>query len=244
MDAAIHVEALSKRFGRLEVLREVTCAVAEGEVVCIIGPSGSGKSTLLRCMNGLETATSGDVFVNGVAVHDPQTNLDLLRADIGMVFQRFNLFPHMTALENVMEAPRQVRRVARAEAERLAREQLERVGLSDRADHYPSQLSGGQQQRVAIARAVATDPELLLLDEITSALDPHLIGEVLDLVGELKDAGSTILMATHEIGFARRCADRVIFLKDGLVHEEGPAAQVLEDPQEPATREFLHRVLH
>ena len=243
MDAAIHVEALSKRFGRLEVLREVTCAVAEGEVVCIIGPSGSGKSTLLRCMNGLEEATSGRVLVHGVAVHDRATDLDGVRREIGMVFQRFNLFPHKTVLENITLAPGLLRRLSKAEARDRAEALLTKVGVLDKRDVYPNQLSGGQQQRVAIARALAMQPRIMLFDEPTSSLDPEMVGEVLAVMQALADEGMTMAVVTHEMGFARRVADRVWFLDEGRLLETGSPAEVFEQPREERTRQFLSKVL-
>ncbi len=243
MDAAIHVEALSKRFGRLEVLREVTCAVAEGEVVCIIGPSGSGKSTLLRCMNGLEEATSGRVLVHGVAVHDRATDLDSVRREIGMVFQRFNLFPHKTVLENITLAPGLLRRLSKAEARDRAEALLTKVGVLDKRDVYPNQLSGGQQQRVAIARALAMQPRIMLFDEPTSSLDPEMVGEVLAVMQALADEGMTMAVVTHEMGFARRVADRVWFLDEGRLLETGSPAEVFEQPREERTRQFLSKVL-
>ena len=243
MDAAIHVDALSKRFGRLEVLREVTCAVAEGEVVCIIGPSGSGKSTLLRCMNGLEEATSGRVVVHGVAVHDRATDLDGVRREIGMVFQRFNLFPHKTVLENITLAPGLLRRLSKAEAGDRAEALLTKVGVLDKRDAYPNQLSGGQQQRVAIARALAMQPRIMLFDEPTSSLDPEMVGEVLAVMQALADEGMTMAVVTHEMGFARRVAHRVWFLDQGRLLEEGTPGAVFEHPREARTRQFLSKVL-
>ena len=243
MDAAIHVEALSKRFGRLEVLREVTCAVAEGEVVCIIGPSGSGKSTLLRCMNGLEEATSGRVLVHGVAVHDRATDLDGVRREIGMVFQRFNLFPHKTVLENITLAPGLLRRLSKAEARDRAEALLTKVGVLDKRDVYPNQLSGGQQQRVAIARALAMQPRIMLFDEPTSSLDPEMVGEVLAVMQALADEGMTMAVVTHEMAFARRVADRVWFLDEGRLLEAGTPEEVFDHPREERTRQFLSKVL-
>ncbi len=243
MDAAIHVDALSKRFGRLEVLREVTCAVAEGEVVCVIGPSGSGKSTLLRCMNGLEEATSGRVLVHGVPVHDRATDLDGVRREIGMVFQRFNLFPHKTVLENITLAPGLLRRLSKAEARDRAEALLTKVGVLDKRDVYPNQLSGGQQQRVAIARALAMQPRIMLFDEPTSSLDPEMVGEVLAVMQALADEGMTMAVVTHEMAFARRVADRVWFLDEGRLLEEGPPEAVFEHPREERTRQFLSKVL-
>jgi ABC-type polar amino acid transport system ATPase subunit len=243
MDAAIHVDGLSKRFGRLEVLRDVTCAVAEGEVVCIIGPSGSGKSTLLRCMNGLEEATSGRVLVHGVAVHDRATDLDGVRREIGMVFQRFNLFPHKTVLENITLAPGLLRRLSKSEARDRAEALLTKVGVLDKRDVYPNQLSGGQQQRVAIARALAMQPRIMLFDEPTSSLDPEMVGEVLAVMQALADEGMTMAVVTHEMAFARRVADRVWFLDEGRLLEEGTPEAVFEHPREERTRQFLSKVL-
>ena len=250
----VAVRGVHKFFGDLHVLRGIDLDIAAGEVCVILGPSGSGKSTLLRCLNMLEDISAGRVYVDGHllgyrvdskgVLHERRDRvIAAQRSHIGMVFQRFNLFPHMTALENVMEAPVQVLKRSKKEARAQALELLDRVGLADRADHYPAELSGGQQQRVAIARALATNPELLLLDEITAALDPVLVGEVLDLVREIKAQGSTILMATHEISFARQAADCVVFLKDGQIVEQGPPEQVIDDPREQATRDFLARIL-
>jgi polar amino acid transport system ATP-binding protein len=239
----LEMRGVVKVYGDHPVLRGVDLAVDQHEVVVVIGASGSGKSTLLKTVNLLERIDDGQILLSGSDISDPRVKADAVRARIGVVFQHYNLFPHLSVLDNVTLALRKVHGVARAEAAERGRTVLARIGLGDRADSYPDRLSGGQQQRVAIARAIATDPELLLLDEITSALDPQLVGEVLDMVGELKAAGSTILMATHEIGFARRVADRVVFLADGLVVEEGPPAQVLDAPREAATREFLSRVM-
>ena len=243
MDAAIRVEHLSKRFGRLEVLRDVSCAVAEGEVVCIIGPSGSGKSTLLRCMNGLEEASSGQVFVHGVAVHDRATDLDVVRREIGMVFQRFNLFPHKTVLENITLAPGLLRGLTAAAARERAEALLAKVGVLEKRDAWPNQLSGGQQQRVAIARALAMQPKIMLFDEPTSSLDPEMVGEVLAVMQALADEGMTMAVVTHEMGFARRVADRVLFLDEGRLLESGSPAEVFEQPREERTRQFLSKVL-
>ncbi len=243
MDAAIRVEALSKRFGRLEVLRDVSCAVADGEVVCVIGPSGSGKSTLLRCMNGLEEATSGRVLVHGVAVSDHGTNLDTVRREVGMVFQRFNLFPHKTVLQNLALAPRLLRGLTAAETRDRADALLDKVGVLDKRDAYPNQLSGGQQQRVAIARALAMQPKLMLFDEPTSSLDPEMVGEVLAVMQRLAEEGMTMVIVTHEMGFARRVAHRVLFLDEGRLVEEGPPAALFESPREERTRRFLGKVL-
>ena len=243
MDAAIRVEHLSKRFGRLEVLRDVTCAVAEGEVVCIIGPSGSGKSTLLRCMNGLEEASSGQVFVHGVPVHDRATDLDAVRREIGMVFQRFNLFPHKTVLENITLAPGLLRGLSAPEARERAEALLAKVGVLEKRDAWPNQLSGGQQQRVAIARALAMQPKIMLFDEPTSSLDPEMVGEVLAVMQALAEEGMTMAVVTHEMGFARRVADRVLFLDEGRLLESGPPEDVFTQPREERTRQFLSKVL-
>jgi polar amino acid transport system ATP-binding protein len=239
----IEIRDLHKSFGELEVLRGIDFRVAQGGVVCVIGPSGSGKSTLLRCINLLEQPTSGQVFVGGVEVTDPDVDLDAARRRIGMVFQQFNLFPHLTALENVTIAQRRVLRRDRAAAERVARENLERVGLTDKADAYPAQLSGGQQQRVAIARALAMGPELMLFDEPTSALDPELVGDVLAVMRHLAGDGMTMVVVTHEMSFAREVADRVAFIDHGVFVEEGPPAQVIGDPKHERTRTFLARLL-
>ncbi len=239
----LDLRGIVKVYGKDAVLRGVDLSVAQHEVVVLIGASGSGKSTLLKTVNLLERIDDGQILLSGTDISDPRVDVDRVRARIGVVFQHYNLFPHLSVLNNVALALRQVHNVPKAQADQRGLDLLARIGLADRARDYPDRLSGGQQQRVAIARAIATDPEVLLLDEITSALDPQLVGEVLDLVGELKAAGSTIVMATHEIGFARRVADRVVFLADGVVVEQGPPGQVLDDPQQPATREFLARVL-
>jgi polar amino acid transport system ATP-binding protein len=236
-------DGVVKRFGDHTVLRSVDLRVGEHEVVTLIGASGSGKSSLLRCINLLETVDDGVIRLDGEDITDPRVDADAVRRRIGVVFQAFNLFPHMTVLDNITLAPRLVGRVARAEAAERAMTLLRRVGLAGKAAEYPDRLSGGQQQRVAIVRALANEPRLLLLDEVTSALDPELVGEVLQLVGELKDQGMTIVMATHEMSFARQAADRVVFLDAGVVCEEGPHEQVLVDPAEPRTRQFLARII-
>jgi polar amino acid transport system ATP-binding protein len=240
----LDMRGIVKVYGTNPVLRGVDVAVHQHEVVVLIGASGSGKSTLLKTANLLERIDDGQIFLAGTDISDPKVDADAIRARIGVVFQHYNLFPHLSVLDNVTLALRKVHRVSKLDAARRGRELLDRIGLSEKAKDFPDRLSGGQQQRVAIARSIATDPELLLLDEITSALDPQLVGEVLDLVQELKQAGSTILMATHEIGFARRVADQVVFLAGGLVVEAGSPAQVLDDPQQPETKDFLYRVLH
>ncbi|WP_030988068.1 amino acid ABC transporter ATP-binding protein [Streptomyces sp. NRRL S-1813] len=240
---AIDVQGLRKAFGELEVLRGIDFSVARGEVVCVIGPSGSGKSTLLRCVNLLEEPSAGRVVVAGTEVTDPDVDIDRVRRRIGMVFQAFNLFPHLTALENLTIAQRRVLRRDRGEAERIARANLERVGLSDKAGSYPAQLSGGQQQRVAIARALSMEPELMLFDEPTSALDPELVGDVLAVMRALAQEGMTMLVVTHEMSFAREVADRVVFMDGGVIVEEGTPEQVVGAPQHERTRTFLARVL-
>ncbi|MFI9811109.1 amino acid ABC transporter ATP-binding protein [Saccharothrix variisporea] len=241
--AVLSVRGLVKRYGTNTVLDGVDLDVREHEVVALIGSSGSGKSTLLRCVNLLEELDDGQVLLDGVDVSDPRVDADVARRGMGIVFQAFNLFPHMTVLDNITLAPRVVHRVARGDAERTALELLDRVGLADKAASYPDRLSGGQQQRVAIARALAYSPRLLLLDEITSALDPELVGEVLALVRELAAQGRTILMATHEMGFARQVADRVCFLDGGRLVESGPPEQVLGEPVHERTRQFLRRII-
>ncbi|MDI6409734.1 amino acid ABC transporter ATP-binding protein [Streptomyces albus] len=240
---AIEVAGLHKSFGESEVLRGIDLTVRSGEVVCVIGPSGSGKSTLLRCVNLLEEPTSGTVRVAGTEVTDPDVDIDRVRRRIGMVFQSFNLFPHLTALGNLAIAQRRVLGRGKAEAEDVARRNLRRVGLTDKEGSYPAQLSGGQQQRVAIARALSMGPDLMLFDEPTSALDPELVGDVLAVMRRLADEGMTMLVVTHEMSFAREVADRVVFMDGGTVVEEGPAEQVVAAPRHPRTRAFLSRVL-
>ncbi|MBM2620316.1 amino acid ABC transporter ATP-binding protein [Actinoplanes sp. LDG1-06] len=241
--STIEISGLHKSFGPLEVLRGIDLAVEPGEVVCVIGPSGSGKSTLLRCVNLLEEPTSGTIRVAGVEVTDPDCDIDAVRRGIGMVFQQFNLFGHLTVRENVTIAQRRVLRRGRAEADRIAAANLERVGLAEKSGSYPAQLSGGQQQRVAIARALAMDPQLMLFDEPTSALDPELVGEVLAVMRGLAAEGMTMLVVTHEMAFAREVASRVVFMDAGVIVEQGPPAEVFGRPREERTREFLHRVL-
>ena len=238
----IDIENLRKSFGDVEVLKGINLTIKEKEVVVIIGPSGSGKSTLLRCMNYLEEPTSGEVSVDGIVL-DGEANINKVREEVGMVFQRFNLFPHMTVLQNIMLAPIKVRHVAKQEAEDTARKLLARVGLADKADAYPSQLSGGQQQRVAIARALAMKPKVMLLDEPTSALDPEMVGEVLDVMRKLAEEGMTMVIVTHEMGFAREVGDRLLFVDDGRIIEQGDPKEVFEHPQEERTRLFLSKVL-
>jgi polar amino acid transport system ATP-binding protein len=242
-EPVLSVRGMVKRYGDTTVLDGVDLDVHEHEVVVLIGSSGSGKSTLLRCANLLEELDDGQVLLDGVDVSDPRVDADLARRAMGIVFQAFNLFPHMSVLDNVTLAPRVVHGVPRSEAEDRARDLLARVGLADKAGAYPDRLSGGQQQRVAIARALAYDPRLLLFDEITSALDPELVGEVLALVRELAGQGRTILMATHEMGFAKQVADRVCFLDGGKLLESGPPEQVLGEPTHERTRQFLGRIV-
>jgi polar amino acid transport system ATP-binding protein len=249
----VKAERVHKRFGRLEVLKGISLDVAPGEVVCLLGPSGSGKTTFLRCINHLEKINAGRLWVDGTLVgyrqtgnklhelHESQVARD--RAEIGMVFQRFNLFPHMTAVENVAEAPVQVKGVKRAEAAKRGKALLRGVGLEDKIDEYPSRLSGGQQQRVAIARALAMDPKLMLFDEPTSALDPELVKEVLDVMRRLARDGMTMVVVTHELGFAREVADRVVFMDDGAIVEQGPPAELLDNPRQERTKRFLGLVL-
>jgi polar amino acid transport system ATP-binding protein len=245
-DGAVVIEArgVRKRFGDHDVLRGLDLAVARHEVVVLIGASGSGKSTLLKTMNLIERVDDGQIFLSGDDITDPRADADGIRARIGVVFQHFNLFPHLTVLENITLAARKVHGWRAADARVRALELLETLGLAAKAGEYPDRLSGGQQQRVAIVRAILTEPEVLLLDEITSALDPQLVGEVLDLVRELKRRGTTIVMATHEMSFAREVADRVVFLKEGVLVEQGPPEQIFDAPQHPATVEFLSRVRH
>ncbi len=238
----IDIENLRKSFGDVEVLKGIDLTIKEKEVVVIIGPSGSGKSTLLRCMNYLEEPTSGKVSVDGIVL-DGEANINKVREEVGMVFQRFNLFPHMTVLDNIMLAPIKVRHITKAEAEDTARKLLARVGLADKADAYPSQLSGGQQQRVAIARALAMKPKVMLFDEPTSALDPEMVGEVLDVMRKLAEEGMTMVVVTHEMGFAREVGDRLLFVDDGRIIEQGDPKEVFEHPQEERTRLFLSKVL-
>jgi polar amino acid transport system ATP-binding protein len=240
----IALEDVHKSFGDSEVLRGVSMTVGRGEVVCLIGSSGSGKSTLLRCINGLESYDRGKVEIEGRRVDPKSPSIREIRAEVAMVFQRFNLFPHRTALENVMEGPLYVKREASSLVEERARKLLSRVGLSGKEMAHPSQLSGGQQQRVAIARALAMEPKAILFDEPTSALDPELVGEVLAVMRALADDGMTMLVVTHEMGFAREVADRVLFLDRGAILEEGPAQEVLTSPREERTRDFLRRVTH
>ncbi len=241
-DEVLRIEDLRKSFDRLEVLRGINLSVAEHEVICLIGASGSGKSTLLRCINLLEPIDDGRIFIEGEEITAEGVDVNRIRRRVGIVFQSFNLFPHMSVLDNVSLAPRKVLRLPRAEAERRATELLERIGLADKRGEFPDRLSGGQQQRVAIVRALAMQPDILLLDEITSALDPALIGEVLNLVRELATGGMTMVIATHEMGFAREIANRVVFLDEGRILEQGPPERIFSAPSEPRTQEFLRRI--
>ena len=239
----IHFKGVSKWFGKLHVLNDINLHVTAGEVVVICGPSGSGKSTLIRCINRLEKFQKGELFVDGMPLHDHATNLTRLRAEIGFVFQQFHLYPHMTALENVTLAPTHVRKMRRADAQAMAREKLARVGLSDKADAHPSQLSGGQQQRVAIARGLAMNPKIMLFDEPTSALDPEMIGEVLDVMVKLATEGMTMCVVTHEMGFARQVAHRVIFMDDGRLIESGSPADFFDNPRTDRAAQFISKIL-
>ncbi|MBE6989306.1 MAG: amino acid ABC transporter ATP-binding protein [Ruminococcaceae bacterium] len=241
MDCIIEASGIRKSFGALEVLRGVDLSVSRNEVVCIIGPSGSGKSTFLRCLNRLEPADAGTVRIDGAEL--TAANEDAIRTRMGMVFQQFNLFPHLTVLDNLTIGPRKVLLADPARAEERALALLEQMGLADKARAWPSELSGGQKQRVAIARALAMDPEIILFDEPTSALDPEMVGEVLDVMKSLAHRGLTLVIVTHEMGFAREAADRVIFMDDGVIVEEGPPASLFAAPREPRTRSFLAKVL-
>ena len=252
-ETMVKAEEVHKRFGQLEVLKGISLEVAPGEVMCLLGPSGSGKSTLLRCVNHLEKIHRGRIWVDGELVgyredggklyELPESEITQHRAEVGMVFQRFNLFPHMTAIQNVIEAPIRVKKRPKREAIASGRELLQRVGLADKVDEYPARLSGGQQQRVAIARALAMEPKLMLFDEVTSALDPELVKEVLDVMRDLARMGMTMIVVTHEIGFARDVADQVVFMDEGVVVEEGAPSQVLDNPHEERTKRFLGLVL-
>ena len=239
----VHVENLKKNFGKLEVLKDISVDIAEGEVVVVIGPSGSGKSTFLRCLNQLEVATAGKILVDGNDVTDKHIDINKVRENIGMVFQHFNLFDHKTVLENIMMAPVELKKMTKEEAKEKGMQLLKRVGMDSKADCYPSQISGGQKQRVAIARALAMNPKIMLFDEPTSALDPEMVGEVLAVMKELASEGMTMVVVTHEIGFAREVADRVIFMDDGYIVEQGTPQEVILNPKEPRTIDFLNKVL-
>lgn len=243
METKVEVKNLYKSFGNLDVLKGINFNVKDGEVVCLIGPSGSGKSTILRCLNKLEESTSGDIIVDGHLITDKKVNINKVRQKIGMVFQQFNLFPNMTVLENLTMAPLTLKLTDKATAEKTALSLLQRVGLSEKANAYPKQLSGGQQQRVAIARSLAMNPDIMLFDEPTSALDPEMVGEVLAVMKELAEQGMTMVVVTHEMGFARDVADRVIFMSDGVIVEEGTPEEIFSAPKEQRTKDFLNCVL-
>lgn len=240
----VQVEDLRKRFGDNEVLKGVNLDVKNNEVVCMIGPSGSGKSTFLRCLNKLEDPTSGHVYIDSYDISDPKTNIDEVRQNIGMVFQHFNLFPHLNVLRNITLAPTQLKKVDETQAKKQAMHYLDIVGLTKKAQAMPSQLSGGQQQRVAIARALAMQPDVMLFDEPTSALDPEMVGDVLAVMKQLAQQGMTMIVVTHEMGFAKSVADRVVFFHDGLIQEEGTPEEVFDHPKQPATQSFLDKVLN
>lgn len=239
----IHVENLKKSFGKLEVLKDMSIDIFEGEVVVLLGPSGSGKSTFLRCLNQLEAATSGSIIIDGNNITDKHTDINKVRENIGMVFQHFNLFPHKTVLENIMLAPVELKLMTKAEAKEKGMQLLRRVGLDSKADVYPSQLSGGQKQRVAIARSLAMNPDIMLFDEPTSALDPEMVGEVLAVMQELASEGMTMVVVTHEIGFAKGVADRIVFIDGGYIVEQGSPQEIIMNPKEARTIDFLNKVL-
>lgn len=239
----IEVNNLTKSYGALKVLKKIDIKIKEGEVVCVIGPSGSGKSTFLRCLNLLEEPSSGEIFIDGQQINEKGIDLNLMRQKLGMVFQNFNLFPHMTTLENITLAPINVRGMSKKDAEKMAMSLLERVGLADKAFVYPGALSGGQKQRVAIARALAMNPEVMLFDEPTSALDPEMVGEVLEVMKNLAEKGMTMVIVTHEMGFAREVADRILFMDEGVVVEEGTPDQIFNNTQSERTKEFLSKIL-
>ncbi|MER2226581.1 MAG: amino acid ABC transporter ATP-binding protein [Carnobacterium sp.] len=239
----VKVEHLKKNFGSLEVLKDLNVEVQEGEVVCIIGPSGSGKSTFLRCMNALEDITGGKVIIDDFDLTDPKQDINKVRENIGMVFQQFNLFPHLTVIENITLAPKELKKDSTEAIKKRALELLETVGLSEKANDYPKSLSGGQKQRVAIARALAMNPDIMLFDEPTSALDPEMVGDVLEVMQKLADQGMTMLVVTHEMGFAKEVADRVIFMDGGYIVEEGKPEQLFNHPQHERTKNFLEKVL-
>lgn len=243
VESKISVKGLKKHFHKLEVLKSIDAEIKEGEVVVLLGPSGSGKSTFLRCLNGLEKINGGTVIVDGYNITDKSTDINKFRENVGMVFQHFNLFPHLTTLENITLAPLELKKSSKEEAEKLARELLAKVGLADKADVYPSKLSGGQKQRVAIARALAMKPDIMLFDEPTSALDPEMVGEVLQVMKQMAAEGMTMVIVTHEIGFAREVASRVIFMDNGYIVEQGTPAEVIDYPKEARTIDFLNKVL-
>jgi glutamine transport system ATP-binding protein len=239
----IQVKELHKSFGKLEVLKGINADIKEKEVVCVIGPSGSGKSTFLRCLNLLEEVTSGEVIIDGEDLTDPKIDINSIRSRVGMVFQHFNLFPHMTVLDNITLGPRKIKKMSKGEAEAAALPLLEKVGLSDKASVYPDSLSGGQKQRVAIARALAMEPKVMLFDEPTSALDPELVGDVLEVMQDLAKEGMTMVVVTHEMGFAKEVGNRVLFMDEGIVMEEGSPEQIFDNPQNSRTQSFLSKVL-
>ena len=239
----VHVQNLKKNFGKLEVLKDISIDISEGEVVVLLGPSGSGKSTFLRCLNQLETATAGKIIIDGADVTDKHTDINKVRENIGMVFQHFNLFAHKTVLQNITMAPVELKKMTKDEANAEGMRLLKRVGMETKAECYPSQISGGQKQRVAIARALAMKPNIMLFDEPTSALDPEMVGEVLAVMKELAADGMTMVVVTHEIGFAREVADRVVFMDDGYIVEQGTPQEVINNPREPRTIDFLNKVL-
>lgn len=239
----IKVRDLHKSFGRLDVLKGIDYDIKEKEVICVIGPSGSGKSTFLRCINLLEEITSGEVFIDGVKINDPKTDINDIRREVGMVFQQFNLFPHMRVLDNITVSPIQIRKMNKRDAEELALQLLEKVGLADKANAYPEQLSGGQMQRVAIARALAMKPKIMLFDEPTSALDPEMVKEVLDVMKQLALEGMTMVVVTHEMGFAKEMGDRVLFLDQGLLVEEGKPEEIFSNPKHERTKAFFSKIL-
>ena len=242
-EVKIHVTNLKKNFGKLEVLKDISMDVTEGEVVGLLGPSGSGKATFLRCLNQLEVATAGEIVVDGQVITDKHTDINKVRENIGMVFQHFNLFPHKTVLENIMLAPVELKIMTKEQAHEKGMQLLKRVGMHEKADVYPSQLSGGQKQRVAIARALAMNPDVMLFDEPTSALDPEMVGEVLNVMKELAADGMTMIVVTHEIGFAREVADRIVFMDAGYIVEQGTPDEVIRHPKEARTIDFLNKVL-
>lgn len=243
-EAVIKINGLVKEFGNLQVLKGITTEVKEGEVISIIGPSGSGKSTFLRCINKLEEATSGELFINGQNILDKKVDINKVREEVGMVFQHFNLFPHKTVLENITLGPTKLKKMSQDEANKLGIELLAKVGLSDKASVYPNKLSGGQKQRVAIARALAMNPKIILFDEPTSALDPEMIGEVLEVMKDLAKEGMTMLVVTHEMGFARNVGNRVFFMDQGIILEDAKPSEIFENPKEARTKEFLEKVLN
>lgn len=243
-ETVIKINGLVKEFGNLKVLKGITTEVKEGEVISIIGPSGSGKSTFLRCINKLEEASSGELFINGQNILDKKVDINKVREEVGMVFQHFNLFPHKTVLENITLGPTKLKKMSQDEANKLGIELLAKVGLSDKASVYPNKLSGGQKQRVAIARALAMNPKIILFDEPTSALDPEMIGEVLEVMKDLAKEGMTMLVVTHEMGFARNVGNRVFFMDQGIILEDAKPSEIFENPKEARTKEFLEKVLN